>query len=235
MFQIIKLGQRITRNQAFGVACIHARDKRVYGIAFERIAQPSPNKLCHAFVCIRSFFPKRLGQYPQFVVPRKQGCLHASLQSNGQSVETFALPNPPLLGLFACREQLTAISGEVGKQFGHFGIGHHARVRAAFVHKSLFFKGANLSANAVFFFHNQHLFALFSQGVCGCKSGKSGSYYYCCLAHVSFCLAWFSAMLCTLHGFRKAIVVVNHHLIECRRHVAHKGRTRFGKCYVCGF
>jgi len=30
-------------------------------------------------------------------------------------VETFALPNPPLLGLFACREQLTAVWGEGGQ------------------------------------------------------------------------------------------------------------------------
>ena len=115
VFQIIKLGQGITRNQAFGVACIHARNKRVYGIAFERIAQPSPNKLRHTFVFVCAYFSKRLGQYPQFVVPRKQGCLHASLQSNGQSVETFALPNPSLLGLFARRKQLTAVWGKVGE------------------------------------------------------------------------------------------------------------------------
>ena len=115
MFQIVKLGQRITRNQAFRVACIHARNKRVYGILFERIAQPSPNKLCHAFVCIRSNFSKRLGQYPQFVVPRKQRCLHTGLQPNGQSVETFALPNPSLLGLFARCKQLTAVWGKVGE------------------------------------------------------------------------------------------------------------------------
>ena len=77
-------------------------------------------------------------------------------------MKTSTLPNPPLLGLFACREQLTAVWGEIGKQFGHLGIGHHTRVRAAFEDKSLLFKGADLSADAVFFLNYQHVFALFS-------------------------------------------------------------------------